>query len=170
MGEARQWLKQMRVKAKKSQQSVANEAGISQSYYAGIEDGSRGKPVSVPIAKAIASALHFDWTRFYSNEDGSETSIYRTERREQTKMARQNHLTDEEVEAEILRLKASPLVALAAKEQRIKYIRRQYMYTLRNLEKRGQKLVQEGITMDILDAMAKESKSLRNERGERGDP
>lgn len=85
-------------------------------------------------------------------------------------MARQNHLTDEEVEAEILRLKASPLVALAAKEQRIKYIRRQYMYTLRNLEKRGQKLVQEGITMDILDAMAKESKSLRNERGERGDP
>lgn len=67
----REWLVDIRKKAKKSQQIVANEAGISQSYYAGIETGIRGKPLAVPIAKAIAGALGFDWTRFYENADGN---------------------------------------------------------------------------------------------------
>jgi len=65
----RQWLVNIRKNAHKSQQTVANEAGISQSYYAGIEIGNRGKPLSVPVAKAIASALKFDWTRFYEESD-----------------------------------------------------------------------------------------------------
>ena len=64
----RLWLKEIRTAAKKSQQEVANSAGISQSYYAGIEDGTRGKPLSVPIAKAIAKALDFEWTKFYDDD------------------------------------------------------------------------------------------------------
>ena len=65
-------------------------------------------------------------------------------------MARE-FLTDEQVEREIERLSASPLVALARREQRIKYRRRQYLYQLRDLEKRGKALEKAGITMDVLD-------------------
>lgn len=59
-------------------------------------------------------------------------------------------LTDELVEKEIERLTNSPLVKLAKKEQRIRYKRRQYLYQLRNFEKRGRELQKSGITMDVL--------------------
>lgn len=62
-------------------------------------------------------------------------------------------LTDEEVEAEIERLRHSPMVALARKEQRIRYRRRQALYQLRNLEKKGVELSQSGITMEFLNGM-----------------
>lgn len=65
----RQWLVDIRDAAKKSQQAVADAAGISQSYYAAIELGTRGKPLAVPVAKNIASVLGFPWTRFYDEED-----------------------------------------------------------------------------------------------------
>ena len=65
-------------------------------------------------------------------------------------------LTDEQVEKEIERLQDSPLVALARKEQRIRYRRRQYLYSLRNYEKKGKELAQAGITMEVLESMAKE--------------
>ncbi len=61
-------------------------------------------------------------------------------------------LTDEQVEQEIERLTASPLVALARREQRLKYKRRQFLYQLRDLEKKGQALVDAGITREVLDA------------------
>lgn len=64
----RQWLITIRHKAGRSQSDVAKEAGISQSYYAAIETGDRGKPLAVPIAKKIASALAFEWTRFYEDD------------------------------------------------------------------------------------------------------
>lgn len=60
-------------------------------------------------------------------------------------------LTDEQVEAEIARLLHSEDVQLAKKEIRIKYKRRQYMYQLRNMEKRGKQLHKEGITMDNIE-------------------
>lgn len=66
----RKWLVDIRTSVKRSQQEVADAAGISQSYYAGIETGIRGKPLSVPVAKKIAAVLGFDWTRFYE-EDGA---------------------------------------------------------------------------------------------------
>lgn len=69
-------------------------------------------------------------------------------------------LTDEEVEAEIERLSKSEAVKMARREQRIKYRRRQQMYTLRAFEKRGKQLLNEGVTMealDILDASIEES-------------
>ena len=62
-------------------------------------------------------------------------------------------LTDEQVEKEIERLKQSPLVALARREQRLKYRRRQALYQLRDLEKKGRALEKAGITMEVLNAM-----------------
>lgn len=61
-------------------------------------------------------------------------------------------LTDEQVELEIEKLKTSPMVQLARKEMHIKYKRRQALYQLRNLEKRGKALVKMGITMDNIEA------------------
>ena len=62
-------------------------------------------------------------------------------------------LTDEEVESEIDRLNKSEHVRLARKELRVKYKRRQYLYQLRNLEKRGRNLQKAGITFEMLDSM-----------------
>jgi hypothetical protein len=62
-------------------------------------------------------------------------------------------LTDEQVEAEIERLNTSEAVALARREARLKYRRRQYLYQLRDLEKKGKALMAAGITREILDAM-----------------
>ena len=65
-------------------------------------------------------------------------------------------LTDDEVEQEIERLTQSPYVALARIEQRIRYRRRQFLYTLRDLEKKGKALEKSGITMEVLNALADE--------------
>lgn len=62
-------------------------------------------------------------------------------------------LTDAQVEQEIERLSASPMVALARREQRIRYRRRQYLYQLRDLEKKGKALMNAGITMEVLDGV-----------------
>lgn len=69
-------------------------------------------------------------------------------------MAKEFGLTDEQVEQEIDRLTKSPLVALARYEQRVRYRRRQYLYTLRVLEKKGAALMKAGIDMDVLNALA----------------
>ena len=60
-------------------------------------------------------------------------------------------LTDEQVEAEIEKLNASEAVALARREQRLRYRRRQYLYQLRDLEKKGKALEAQGITFDELE-------------------
>ena len=62
-------------------------------------------------------------------------------------------LTDEEVEKEIERLTKSQAVALARREARLKYKRRQFLYNLRDLEKKGKALMAAGITREVLDAM-----------------
>ena len=69
---------------------------------------------------------------------------------------KKDYLTDEQVEKEIEKLLESPLVKLAKKEERIRYRRRQYLYQLRNYEKKGKELKKAGITMEILETMAKE--------------
>lgn len=68
-------------------------------------------------------------------------------------MAKDFGLTDEQVEKEIERLTQSPLVALARREQRLRYRRRQYLYQLRDLEKKGKALEKAGISMEVLNAM-----------------
>lgn len=62
-------------------------------------------------------------------------------------------LTDDCVEAEIERLTTSPEVRLARQEQRLKYKRRQYMYQLRAMEKRGRELVAQGVTPENMERM-----------------
>lgn len=64
-------------------------------------------------------------------------------------------LTDEQVEAEIERLLESPLVKLAKKDELIRYRRRQYLYKLRGYENKGKELAKSGITMEILEKLAK---------------
>ena len=73
-------------------------------------------------------------------------------------MAR-DFLTDEAVEREIARLTVTDEVKLARRELRLKYKRRQQLYTLRALAKRGKELEAAGITLeniDILMAVAEE--------------
>lgn len=65
------------------------------------------------------------------------------------------HLTDEQVELEIEKLRDSEYVRLARKEERIRYRRRQYLYILRNYEKKGRELAKSGITIELLEALAK---------------
>ena len=69
-------------------------------------------------------------------------------------------LTDEAVEEEIARLQASPLVALARREERIRNRRRQYMYQLRAYEKKGRQLEADGITLDYLDGLGMETEEM----------
>ena len=59
-----EWL--VKERGKRTQQEVANEAGMSQSGYASIETGAR-RP-SVDTAKRIAAVLGFKWTRFFEEE------------------------------------------------------------------------------------------------------
>lgn len=64
-------------------------------------------------------------------------------------------LTDSEVECEIAKLEKSPAVKLARKNNRLKYMRRQRLYTLRSLEKQGKQLQEEGITVEDLEHKAR---------------
>ena len=61
--------------------------------------------------------------------------------------------TDTQVESEIARLLASDDVKLAKAEQGIKNRRRQYMYQLRTLERRGKELSEQGYTVENIEMM-----------------
>lgn len=67
----------------------------------------------------------------------------------------QKNLTDEQVEFEIERLKKSEFVKLAKKEEKIRYRRRQYLYCLRQYEKKGKELAEAGITIELLENLDK---------------
>lgn len=64
-----------------------------------------------------------------------------------------NGLTDEQVELEIARLQNSPHVKLANQERRLREKRRMYLYSLRQLEKKGKELEKSGLTADVLRSM-----------------
>lgn len=72
-------------------------------------------------------------------------------------------LTDELVEREIARLTATDAVKLARRELRLKYKRRQTLYTLRALEKRGKELEEAGITMENIEEMMLIAEAETNE-------
>jgi hypothetical protein len=65
-------------------------------------------------------------------------------------------LTDEQVEMEISVLSASEEVRLARLDQRIKYRKRQRLYNLRALAKRGAKLKEQGYTFESMKEEEKE--------------
>jgi len=60
-------------------------------------------------------------------------------------------MTNEEVEREIVRLEQSPLVHLARVEAEIRVVRRRYLHDLQVLEHRGERLAEEGLTLDMLE-------------------
>lgn len=60
----KEWLREIR--GEKSTYDVAKEIGIAQSTYFSIETGAR-RP-SVDMAKRIAAALGFEWTRFFDEK------------------------------------------------------------------------------------------------------
>lgn len=62
-------------------------------------------------------------------------------------------LTDAQVEQEIVRLQQSPYVKLANQERRLREKRRMYLYSLRQLEKKGMELERAGITPEGLRSM-----------------
>lgn len=64
--------------------------------------------------------------------------------------------TDEQVDAEIERLRNSPYVKLARREEAIRNRRRQYMYQLRMYEKKGKALELAGVTMELLNGLCEE--------------
>lgn len=66
---------------------------------------------------------------------------------------REEFITDESVEEEIARLRNSPYVKLAQKEERLRNRRRSFMYKLRMYERKGKELSAEGISFDSLDEM-----------------
>ncbi len=65
----RQWLFDIRKEGNFTMAEVAEQSGISESYYSMIENGVRNLPVST--AKKIASVLGFKWTKFYDDEQKS---------------------------------------------------------------------------------------------------
>lgn len=65
-------------------------------------------------------------------------------------------ITDEQVETEIARLLQSPFVKLSRKERQVRNRRRQYLYSLRSMERHGKELAESGITMEMLESMDKE--------------
>lgn len=66
---------------------------------------------------------------------------------------KQTFLTDDQVEIEISRLTESEAVRLARQEQHLKYKHRQYLYTLRALEKRGLELMAKGVDEANMEQM-----------------
>ena len=65
-------------------------------------------------------------------------------------------LTDEEVEREIERLQSSEFVRLTKRYEFYKNRRRQYLYNLRSLEKKGKELAKSGITIEMVESMLKD--------------
>lgn len=61
----RGWLLAQRHEKGLTQEQVAEQAGITRSYYTRIENGDHKVPVET--AKRIAAALQMSWTLFYEN-------------------------------------------------------------------------------------------------------
>lgn len=72
-------------------------------------------------------------------------------------------ISDAEVELEIAALVNDPMVKLAKKDMYIKNRRRQYLYALRTLKKKGEELVKAGVTMEVLTNLDKMCDILEGE-------
>ena len=140
-----------------SEEDVAKRCGVSTTAVSMVLNGRWAAGDAEPrIRKAIQDLLvpaimkrtdeRLEAIRNKNTNDGKEVK----------QMAAKEFLTDEQVEKEIERLTHSPLVALARREQRLRYKRRQYLYQLRDLEKKGKALEKAGITMEVLNGMYEE--------------
>ena len=138
-------LRELRNKANLSQQELADIIGTSKSSINMYERGER-EPGLDTVGKL---AEYFDVTTDYILGKT-------TENKEKKKMAKREWLTDEQVEEEIERLRASEAVSLARFEMRLRYKRRQVLYNLRDFEKKGKALMEAGITREMLETMYEE--------------
>lgn len=75
-------------------------------------------------------------------------------------------ITDEQVEKEIEKLKQSKAVKLAKQERRVKTKRRQYLYQLRWLERRGRELQAQGVTEEELELLEQEADNSEEDYNE----
>ncbi len=75
-------------------------------------------------------------------------------------------ITDEQVEKEIDKLKQSKAVKLAKQERRVKTKRRQYLYQLRWLERRGRELQAQGVTEEELELLEQEADNSEEDYNE----
>lgn len=75
-------------------------------------------------------------------------------------------ITDEQVEKEIDKLKQSKAVKLAKQERRVKTKRRQYLYQLRWLERRGRELQAQGVKEEELELLEQEADSSEEDYNE----
>lgn len=75
-------------------------------------------------------------------------------------------ITDEQVEKEIDKLKQSKAVKLAKQERRVKTKRRQYLYQLRWLERRGRELQSQGVTEEELELLEQEADNSEEDYNE----
>lgn len=134
----------LRKKLGLTQEELAQKLGYkSKSSINKIELGINDIPISkiVKLAEVLKTTPDCIMSEVNQKEKGIE------------KMKETNYgLTDEQVEREIERLSASEAVALARREARLRYRRRQYLYQLRDLEKKGKALMKAGITREVLDA------------------
>lgn len=137
-------------------QQLADHLGVTPEYISMILNGHR-EPVGVEerFRKAIKELLIPAINARFEEQIKDIKSKIANEGKELKNMATKEYgLTDEQVEQEIERLRQSPLVALARREQRIRYRRRQILYQLRDLEKKGKALEKAGITMEVLNSLA----------------
>ena len=57
---AREWLKEARARANMSQADVARELGISESYYAYIEQGERQKQLDITLCAKLSKIFSIE--------------------------------------------------------------------------------------------------------------
>ncbi|MBR5948349.1 MAG: hypothetical protein IKZ82_06830 [Clostridia bacterium] len=62
-------------------------------------------------------------------------------------------ITSDDIETEIATLRADPDVRLAKAVDQARNSRRQYLYGLRSMKKKGQKLRESGVTLELLKAI-----------------
>lgn len=132
-----------------SNKQLAEHMGMTPEYISMILNGHRDPAdAEARFRKAIAelvgpAIMEQCFRRLKNLKEGKEV-----------KHMAKEFLTDEQVEQEIERLRQSPLVALARREQRLRYKRRQFLYQLRDLEKKGAALMKAGIDMEVLNSLA----------------
>lgn len=149
-------ISERRIELGMSQQQLASKVGYSSNTTINkIEKGTRDFPrylvtqfalaLNVPVSYLLEEDQPEDRQLQFNEEELKKEEIL-----EEKSMATKpkEWLTDAEVEAEIEALKDSEYIKLARKEVRLIYKRRQVLYQLRNLEKRGKELASQGYTID----------------------
>lgn len=148
-------ISERRIELGMSQQQLASRVGYSSNTTINkIEKGTRDFPRYLVTRFAVALEVPVSYLlEEDSPEDNqlkfNEEELKKEEILEEKSMATKSSkwLSDAEVEAEIEALKDSEYIKLARKELRLIYKRRQVLYQLRNLEKRGKELASQGYTV-----------------------